>query len=84
MQRLIKEPVGKDARPALNDRHTMTSTSEDLVKWYQQALRGAFFKQPDTLLEFKRIQAMADALAYVALWGVVLAEMRRRQVFIGV
>jgi beta-lactamase class A len=66
MQRLIKEPVGKDARPALNDRHTMASTSEDLVKWYQQALRGAFFQQPDTLLEFKRIQAMADALAYVA------------------
>jgi len=41
MQRLIKEPVGKDARPALNDRQTMASTAEDMVKWYQQALRGA-------------------------------------------
>jgi beta-lactamase class A len=65
MQRLIKEPVGKDARPVLNDRQTMASTAEDLVKWYQQVLRGAFFKQPATLLECKRIQAMADSLAYV-------------------
>ena len=29
----------------------------------KQALRGAFFKKPDTLVEFKRIQAMADAIA---------------------
>lgn len=43
----------------------MASTAEDLVKWYQEALRSAFFKQPYTLLEFKRIQAMADSLAYV-------------------
>ena len=33
------------------------------LRWYQQALRGAFFKQPATLVEFKRIQAMADAVA---------------------
>ena len=65
MQRLIKEPLSKDARAALNDRETMASTADDLVKWYQQALRGSFFKQPETLLEFKRIQAMADSLAYV-------------------
>jgi beta-lactamase class A len=32
MQRLIKEPVGKDERPALNDRQTMASTAEDMVK----------------------------------------------------
>jgi beta-lactamase class A len=32
------------------------------VRWYQQALRGAFFKKPETLAEFKRISAMADAI----------------------
>ena len=50
-------------RPALNDKQTMASTAEEMVRWYQQALRGAFFKQPETLAEFKRIQAMADAVA---------------------
>ena len=52
-------------RPALNDQQTMASTAEDMVRWYQQALRGAFFKKPETLLEFKRIQAMADAIVHV-------------------
>ena len=41
----------------------MASTAEELVRWYQQALRGAFFKKPETLVEFKRISAMADAIA---------------------
>jgi beta-lactamase class A len=50
-------------RPPLNDKQTMASTAEEMVRWYQQALRGAFFKKPDTLVEFKRIQAMADAIA---------------------
>ena len=65
MQRLAKGSPGGEARPALNDKQTMASTSEDMVRWYQQALRGAFFKKPGTLLEFKRIQAMADALPHV-------------------
>ena len=50
-------------RPPLNDEQTMASTAEEMVRWYQQALRGAFFRKPDTLVEFKRIQAMADAIA---------------------
>lgn len=56
---------GDASRPALNDRQTMASTAEDMVHWYRQALRGALFKKPGTLVEFKRIQAMADALAHV-------------------
>jgi beta-lactamase class A len=56
---------GDAGRPALNDRQTMASTAEDMVHWYRQALRGALFKKPGTLVEFKRIQAMADALAHV-------------------
>jgi beta-lactamase class A len=69
MQRLIAAPSSGSAaaptRPALNDHQTMASTSEDMVRWYQQALRGAFFKKPETLVEFKRIQAMADAIVHV-------------------
>ena len=36
-----------------------------MVCWYQQALRGAFFEKTETLVEFKRIQAMADAIPMV-------------------
>jgi beta-lactamase class A len=52
-------------RAPLNDHVTMASTAEDMVRWYQQSLRGAYFTKPDTLREFKRIQSMADALWYV-------------------
>jgi beta-lactamase class A len=70
MQRLAEAPPnsaasGGGGRPALNDRQTMASTTEDMVSWYRQALGGAFFQKPGTLVEFKRIQAMADALVHV-------------------
>jgi beta-lactamase class A len=42
---------------------TMASSASDLVSWYERALQGAFFAKPETLTEFKRIQAMADAIA---------------------
>ena len=58
------EPVGSP-RPALNDHQTMASTAEDFVRWYRDALRGAFFQEPATLTEFKRIQAMADAIPQI-------------------
>ena len=65
MQRLMSAPAGGTTRPALNDQQTMASTAEDMVRWYQQALRGAFFRKPGTLLEFKRIQATADSIVHV-------------------
>ncbi len=43
----------------------MASTAEDMVRWYRRVLRGEFFKAPATLVEFKRVQAMADAIAHV-------------------
>ena len=64
LQAIKGTPPGKP-RPPLNDRETMASSADDLVRWYQQALRGAFFKQPETLREFKRISAMADALSLI-------------------
>ena len=63
VQRLVETPGA--TRPALNDRQTMASSAEDMVAWYRQALAGGFFQKPGTLVEFKRIQAMADALVHV-------------------
>lgn len=65
MQRMAKGELAGPARVPINDRETMASTAEDMVHWYQTALRGDFFKKPATLVEFKRIQAMADAIVHV-------------------
>jgi beta-lactamase class A len=65
IQEMLKGSSSSTSRAPLNDEQTMASTAEDLVDWYQQALDGAFFQKPETLVEFKRIQAMADALVKV-------------------
>ena len=65
MERLAKGVSFGTPRPALNSRQTMASTALEMVEWYQSALRGIFFAKPETLVEFKRIQAMADAIAQV-------------------
>jgi beta-lactamase class A len=60
-------------RPPLNDVITLAGSARDFVAWYEQVLAGAFFARPETLTEFKRIQAMsvqiplavpADTVAY--------------------
>lgn len=61
--RLLDKPT--NPQPALNPVQTMASSAEDMVNWYFLALSGKFFKKPETLVEFKRIQAMADALVQV-------------------
>ena len=45
-------------RPALNDVITLAGSARDFVSWYEQALGGDFFAKPETLTEFRRIQAM--------------------------
>ena len=64
-QRAVEGALAGNPRPPLNDRQTMASSAEEMVQWYQRALNGEFFRTPGTLLEFKRIQAMADALPLV-------------------
>jgi beta-lactamase class A len=64
-QRMATGAPAGPARTPLNDHQAMASTAEDLVRWYRQALRGAFFKKPATLVEFKRIQSMADIIPQV-------------------
>ena len=50
-------------RQALNDVDTMACPAANFVGYYKRALAGAYFKKKETLTEFKRIQAMADAIA---------------------
>lgn len=59
-----------NARPAINSQESMLSTATDMVNWYRQALAGAYFSSPDTLVEFKRIQAMASAISVVVPDGI--------------
>jgi beta-lactamase class A len=63
--KLLDKPT--NPQPALNLTQSMASSAEDMVNWYFVALAGKFFKKPETLLEFKRIQAMADSLVHVVL-----------------
>jgi beta-lactamase class A len=58
-----KEPHAP--RDAINDESTMACPAATFVDYYKRALKGEFFQKPDTLVEFKRIQAMADSIAVV-------------------
>jgi beta-lactamase class A len=49
-------------RPLLNRVQSLAGSARDFVSWYEQALSGAFFSKPQTLTEFKRIQAMAEQI----------------------
>jgi beta-lactamase class A len=63
LMKLLEHPT--NPRPAVNSTQSMIGSAADMVSWYQDALAGKFFKLPATLVEFKRIQAMADALIHV-------------------
>src|SRR5580698_4989401 len=40
----------------------MASTADDFISYYSRALQGEFFKNKETLEEFRRILAMSDAI----------------------
>ena len=67
MQAVVNDdkPDTSKYRPALNDVDTMAVPASEFVAYYKRALSGGFFQKPETLTEFKRIQAMADAIALV-------------------
>jgi beta-lactamase class A len=52
-------------RACLNDVETMSAPPSEFVTWYKRALDGRYFEKPETLVEFKRIQGMANAIALV-------------------
>lgn len=67
MQAIVesKTPDTSKYRPALNDVESMAVPASEFVTYYKRALTGGYFQKPETLTEFKRIQAMADAIALV-------------------
>jgi beta-lactamase class A len=54
---------GGTPREAINDEQTMVCPAAELVNYYKRALAGQFFQKEETLVEFKRIHSMADAIA---------------------
>jgi len=60
-----KTPDTSKYRPVLNDVESMAVPASEFVTYYKRALTGGYFQKPETLTEFKRIQAMADAIAMV-------------------
>ena len=51
----------------MNKVETLASSADDLVSYYSRALHGDFFKNKETLNEFRRILAMGDAIWLVPL-----------------
>jgi len=69
VQRALRQPVGPP-RPPVNDIETCVSTATELVGWYRRALSGEFFRMPETLAEFRHVQAMADAIPLIVPPGI--------------
>ncbi len=83
-------------RSPLNDVVTLAGNARDFVSWYEQSLAGNLFTKPETLTEFKRIQAMsvqiskavpADTVAYAKggefPWPLLNAKSLAGQMVIG-
>jgi len=60
---------GPLAHPPINDVQTMVSSASDFVSFYSRALQGAFFKNTETLREFRAILMIADAIPNVIPLG---------------
>jgi beta-lactamase class A len=46
--------------PLLNDVQTLSSSADDLVSFFSRALQGKFFRNPQTLQQFRRILSLGD------------------------
>lgn len=65
IEAMMADKTGYAPRDAINDETTMACPAATFVGYYKRALKGEFFQKPETLVEFKRIQAMADSIAIV-------------------
>lgn len=65
MEKLARnEPLPFKSRSnVMEAQETMLSSATDMVSWYRQSLGNGFFSKPETLTEYKRVQAMANAIA---------------------
>ena len=53
--------------PPLNEVETLASSADDFVSFYSRALQGEFFKNPETLQEFRRILALGDVIYLIPI-----------------
>ena len=67
LQTLIGNSDGKVVRPFLNKVQTLASSPDDLVSYYSRALQSAFFRNSETLNEFRRILTLCDFIYLVPL-----------------
>jgi beta-lactamase class A len=51
----------------MNKVQTMVSSPDDMVSYYSRALQGEFFKNKETLLEFRRILSIGDVISLLPL-----------------
>lgn len=51
----------------LNNTQTLASSANDMVSYYSRALQGGFFRNKETLNEFRRILSLGDAIWLVPL-----------------
>ncbi|MBV6307173.1 class A beta-lactamase-related serine hydrolase [Candidimonas humi] len=66
MQKMATGSMPGKPRDPMNERQTMQSTATEMSGWYEHVLAGKLFRKPETLQEFKRISAMANAMPMMA------------------
>jgi len=54
--------TGNMVNRPLNNVETLASSADDLISYYSRALHGEFFKNKETLAEFRRILSLGDAI----------------------
>ncbi len=57
--------AAKIVNPPLNNVETLASSADDFVSFYARALQGEFFKNQETLSEFRRILSLGDVISIV-------------------
>jgi beta-lactamase class A len=57
LQALLGKPF---VHPVLNEVETLASSADDLVSFYERALPGQFFRNRQTLVQFRRILSLGD------------------------
>lgn len=62
MQAVLADQLPGPPRPVMNETESMIASASALVDWYRDVLAGRLFAQPETLAEFRRISATANAL----------------------
>ena len=65
MEKMQNGSMPGKPRSPMNDHQTMLSTASEMTRWYDQALADKYFGKRETLAEFKRISAMADAMPLI-------------------